>query len=311
MTEINQKTICARFSMPELGKKSLKKPKTQVLALLLILLISPLVTAQEKAGIIKKKATIAEKKANTAEKRGKNAMATIRQSASIMKLLKKKMSMGERIAFWANSFIDTPYDTDPLGIYVRQNRIIVDETADCMYLVFRCVELALANSPEDSEIWGLKLRFFKGGLLDEEGFVTNYDERFQYGRMMIDSGRWGREITPELGEILFAPGTKQAGPDLAYIPSLSIAQGKIEGLKPGDIIYFVKDPQKRVVGEIIGHMGIIDIKEGIIMLIHASGSKKSTKSEGGGQVKILPLAEYMKNTGFIGASFTRMDLVFK
>lgn len=233
----------------------------------------------------------------------------LRNSTGVFKLLKKRMPLSERIAFWANTFIDTPYDVDPLGAYVRSRRIVVDHEVDCMYLVFRSVELALASSPEDAVIWGYKLRFKRGAELDEAGMVKNYNERFRYSRRMIDSGRWGREIAPELAPTIFAPGTEEAGPDLAYVKSSDIAEGLINSkLQPGDLIYFVKDPSKRVVGEMIGHMGIIDVQTGVPMLIHASGSKRSKTRSGGGRVKVVPLTDYFSKTGFIGAAFTRMDL---
>ncbi len=53
-----------------------------------------------------------------------------------------KLPLDKRIAYWAGRFIGTPYDTDPLGLYVRTNRIVADEKVDCMYLTFRSVELA-------------------------------------------------------------------------------------------------------------------------------------------------------------------------
>ena len=51
--------------------------------------------------------------------------------------------LGEKIAFWAEKFLGTPYDRDPLGEYVTRAAIEADEKVDCMYLTFRAVELAL------------------------------------------------------------------------------------------------------------------------------------------------------------------------
>ncbi|MCK4911383.1 MAG: hypothetical protein KAR83_07060, partial [Thermodesulfovibrionales bacterium] len=47
------------------------------------------------------------------------------------------MPIGERIARWAEAFLGTPYDTDPLGAYVSSNAIVADMSVDCMYLTFR------------------------------------------------------------------------------------------------------------------------------------------------------------------------------
>ncbi len=106
---------------------------------------------------------------------------------------------GERIAFWADYFVGTPYDKDPLGEYVTRKAIVADERVDCMYLVFRSVELALSSSPAGAQQTALDKRFHTKGVLDG-GTVVNYDDRFQYGEEMIDSGKWGREITGELRE---------------------------------------------------------------------------------------------------------------
>lgn len=106
--------------------------------------------------------------------------------------------VGERIAFWAEQYIDVPYDTDPLGDYVRKKVIVTDERVDCMYLTFRSVELALGKNPADAEALALEKRFHRKGIV-EDGKVLNYDDRFRLGEDMIASGKWGREVTSELG----------------------------------------------------------------------------------------------------------------
>ena len=45
--------------------------------------------------------------------------------------------VGEKIAFWAERFVGTPYDEDPQGEYVTKATIVADERVDCMYLTFR------------------------------------------------------------------------------------------------------------------------------------------------------------------------------
>jgi len=56
--------------------------------------------------------------------------------------LLKDRPIGEKIAFWAEKFVGTPYDPDLLGEYVSKEVIVADERVDCMYLTFRAVELA-------------------------------------------------------------------------------------------------------------------------------------------------------------------------
>lgn len=207
------------------------------------------------------------------------------------------LSTGERIAAWAESFVGTPYDPDPLGEYVRRKVIVADERVDCMYHVFRSVELALSNTPEEAVMAALRLRFRGSGML-VDGKVTNYDTRFEYAIDMLMSGKWGRDVTGELGETTEVPGSRGHGP-VSIIPRDRVADSA-GGMLSGDIIYFVKDPEKRVVGEIVGHMGIIRREGRDVWLIHAGGSKKK-----GGEVRKLLLSEYVSRMPFVGIAVGR------
>jgi len=217
-----------------------------------------------------------------------------------------RLSPGKRIAYWAGRFISTPYDPDPLGLYVRANRIVTDGKVDCMYHTFRSVELARSSSPFEAIDQALTLRFItKGELAD--GVVTNYDQRFQYGEDMVFSGKWGRNVTAELGAIKTIAGSR--GRDQADILSKATLQTKgfQKKLQDGDIIYWVKDPKKRVVGEIVAHLSIVHIKNGKPYLIHASGDKDRTDRPGGGEVKEVPFSGYVQNMRFVGAFVTRFE----
>jgi len=68
---------------------------------------------------------------------------------------------------------------------------VADERVDCMYLTFRAVELALSYSPEEAVQIALEKRFHSKGVL-KDGQIMNYDDRFEYGEDMIESGKWGR-----------------------------------------------------------------------------------------------------------------------
>jgi hypothetical protein len=218
-------------------------------------------------------------------------------------------SMGQRIAYWAEAFLGTPYDTDPLGRYVREEKIVVDDAVDCMYLTFRSVELALSRTPEEAIENALNLRFHGKGKLEGDR-VTNYDDRFQYGEDMIDSGKWGKEITSEIGETMRIKGSRGRD-EVVIFPKGGFL--KIVGaqhavpLQDGDIVFFIKAPEKRAVGEIVGHIGIVSIKEGIPYLIHAGGTKKNDSSEGGGKVVSVRLLEYIEKMRFVGVRVTRFQ----
>ncbi|MEK6726419.1 MAG: hypothetical protein AABY54_07735 [Deltaproteobacteria bacterium] len=224
----------------------------------------------------------------------------------------REKSVGQRIAHWAEAFVGTPYDTDPLGKYVREERIVADDAVDCMYLTFRTVELALSMAPEDAVKNALNLRFRSKGRLDGER-VLNYDDRFEYGEDMIDSGKWGKEMTSDLGRTVRIKGSRGRNEvviipkdELAMITNLDVG-GMSTPFRDGDIIFFIKEPSKRVVGEIVGHIGIISVRAGVPYLIHASGQKDSADSKGNGTVKSVRLFEYVGNMRFAGIRVTRFQ----
>jgi len=218
----------------------------------------------------------------------------------------KDKPVGERIALWAEKFTDVPYDGDPLGEYVSKATIVADERVDCVYLTFRAVELALSHTPEEAIQVALDKRFRSKGVL-KEGRVLNYDDRFEYGEDMIESGKWGKEVTSEIGRTIKIKGSR--GKDFVEILSPDEVMRGMKRLKSGDILFFATKPEKRKVGEIVGHMGIIKVEKtgrnagsGGFFLIHASGIK-----ERGGAVKKVLLKEYLSKTGFLGVKITRFE----
>jgi len=224
---------------------------------------------------------------------------------SVLESSVKESPVGNRIAFWAEQFIGTPYDMDPLGDYVTRAAIVADERVDCMYLTFRAVELALSNSPEKAIDRALTMRFHTRGVL-KDGKVVNYDDRYQDGIDMIRSGKYGAEITARLGK------TRQisepnSGDPIDFLPAVEVRKGMNE-LITGDIIFFVGDPSRRAVGGIIAHMGIlkVELKDGgsirTVYLIHASGTKKR-----GGSVKKVLLDEYLAHMQHAGAKISRLN----
>ncbi len=206
--------------------------------------------------------------------------------------------LGERIAFWAEKFVGTPYDMDPLGEYVSKATLVADERVDCMYLTFRAVELALSRTAEDALQVALEKRFRSKGIL-KEGKVLNYDDRFEYGEDMISSGKWGREITGEMGKTFRINGSR-GNPIVEILSPVELLK-KTGSLKSGDILFLIKKPEERSRMEVVGHIGIIKVEESRgACLIHASGTK-----EKGGSVKEVLLQEYVSKMSFIGVKITR------
>lgn len=216
------------------------------------------------------------------------------------------LPLGRRIAYWAARFIGTPYDPDPLGLYVRTRRIVADDKVDCMYHTFRSVELAMTQTPEEAVQKALDLRFIMHGRL-EDGIVSNYEDRFQYGEDMVMSGKWGRNITAELGGVKRIPGSR-GWDGVEILPKAVLATKAVQKrLCDGDIIFWVKDPKKRVIEEIVGHLSIVRLKNGRPFIIHAAGSKSlnNWNTADCGVVKEVPFADYVANMRFIGAFVTR------
>jgi hypothetical protein len=210
------------------------------------------------------------------------------------------LPLGERIARIAESFVGTPYDPDPQGSYVTRRAIVADDRVDCMYLTFRAVELALGGSPAEAEALALALRFRTHGRV-EGGTVLNYEDRFEYGMDMLASGKWGEDVTRALlpGSTVEVAGSRGHA-TVAMLPRERVAEA-LPAFLSGDIVYFVKRPARRVVGEIVGHMGIVRREGDEVYLIHASGGKG-----GGGEVVKLPLAEYARTMPFVGIVVGRL-----
>lgn len=210
----------------------------------------------------------------------------------------KDHTLGYRIAAWAELFVGTPYDPDPLGAYVRREAVISDDLADCMYHTFRSVELALTLSPHEAVDIALEKRFKTRGVV-EGGRVINYDDRYQYGMDMLRSGEWGRDVTSEL------PGTKSIEGARGVESVKILPKGEVESaaayLMSGDIVFFVKDPGRRLVGEVVGHIGILKREGDELYLIHASGSKNKQ-----GVVKKVPFLGYVADMPFIGILVGRL-----
>lgn len=212
----------------------------------------------------------------------------------------KDYPFGERIAFWAERFIGTPYDPDPLGEYVRKQTIVADERVDCMYLTFRSVELAMSDSYAQTVVRALSERFITRGKLDSEGRVMNYEDRYQYGIDMVRSGKFGTDMSKSIARTVRIEGSRDIeAVDIIYKEESLKA---IEKMKSGDIIFFIKDPSTRKVGEIVGHIGIAYRDKTDMTLIHASGTKNGT-----GVVRKVALEQYLAKMPFIGIIVTRFD----
>ena len=227
-------------------------------------------------------------------------------------LLQKELIMkpiGERIAFWAEKFVGTPYDSDPRGEYVTKKAVVADERVDCMYLTFRAVELGLAKTPAEALMIALDKRFISRGRI-AGGIVVNYEDRFQRGEDMLTSGKWGRDVTEKIGPATETEGLKDGRKikilskgtlqSLFAVPNSHALQ--IPSFRSGDLIFFIKSPAQRISGEIVGHIGIVKEEWGIFYLVHAKGTKNK-----GGMVEKVLLSKYFSSMPFAGIQISRFD----
>ena len=206
--------------------------------------------------------------------------------------------VSERIAYWAERFVGTPYDTDPLGLYVQREAIVADDRIDCMYHVFRSRELAETSTPAGAVKAALDLRFHHRGVL-KDGRVVNYGDRFEYGEDMLRSGKWGRDVTAALGPTIKIPGARGVTA-YAILPKAAIPSS-LPALQSGDILYWVKKPARRVHDEVVGHIGVL-VREGEeVFLVHAAGTKTR-----GGAVRKVRLLDYLGPMSFIGVMVGRI-----
>jgi len=172
-----------------------------------------------------------------------------------------------------------------------------------MYHIFRSVELALSQTPEEAVQVALEKRFHSRGLLENDR-VVNYQDRFQYGEDMIESQKWGQEVTAAIGPTNRIQGSRGKEIFEVLLPQ-GLWMGK-ERLKTGDLFFFMTFPEKRKVGEGVGHIGVLTIEgqppDLKLFLIHAGGTKKR-----GGSVKKVLLNEYLKQMPFVGIRITRFE----
>lgn len=208
-------------------------------------------------------------------------------------------SIGDRIVFYAKKFIGVPYDPDPMGAYVREKKIIYDWEVDCMYLVFRSVELAFAEGDDEKSVKvALDKRFRTTGIL-KDGYVINYEDRFEYGEDMFLSGKWGKVLEVNRNFIKEVYSSR-LNMNIKYVPKR--AYSKVRDLiKNGDIVFFVKDPSKSVKGEVVGHLGILEVSNDIY-LIHAKGKKGR-----GGKVVRERFKDYLDKTQYLGFVVSRFE----
>ena len=231
------------------------------------------------------------------------------------------LPVGERVGRWARRFLTAPgieYRFGPEeGGYVALGRIVMDERHDYVSFVYRCTELARSGSAAAAVDRALATRFAGAdldSLADGQGRV-DYDrpEHLDFSLDMVHSGLWGRDVTGELSGAAWdlVGSARYAAGSFRYVPDESLAPGE---LAEGDVVWLVLDPGhpagarlRREFGLVIGHLGLVILREGAPWLVHAASSELPGWYAAGGIVTV-PLTVYLERVErFAGVIVTRLD----
>ena len=144
--------------------------------------------------------------------------------------------------------------------------------------------------------------------LDKDNLVTNYENRFDYSEDMISSGKWGKSIYAN-EEMSVMTGSRHYK-RFYYVKSNDFINSKKmqQRVQSGDILFLFKFPEKRSKSqEAIGHLGILEVKNGEIYFIHASGNKRFDLPQG--KVVKVKLTDYLagKKDKWAGIYVTRIE----
>lgn len=213
----------------------------------------------------------------------------------------------DRIGLWARRYLKGQGIEYRFGLaeggYVDEGALVRDDRQDCVSLMYRVTELARASSGADAVAWALRTRFAGApadSVVDAEGKV-DYDrpEHLDFSLDMIRSGHWGRDVTGGLSGARpdSAGSSRYPAGSFTTVPESDLVEDE---LHEGDIAWFILDPAhetggklRREYGLVIGHIGIVIIRDGRPWLVHAASSGLEGWYEGG-TVVTVPLTVYLE-----------------
>lgn len=186
--------------------------------------------------------------------------------------------------------------------YVSEGRLAPGTTYDCISLVYRITELALARDARDALALALSRRFAGAppeSVVTADGRV-DYDrpEHLDYSVDMIRSGLWGTDVTAQL------TGARADSVGSSRYAAGSIVTVPAGGLRPselchGDVVWFVLSAEhpsaaalRRQYGLMIGHAGIVVVNDGEVWLVHAASRPLPAWYDAPGVVAV-PLTAYL------------------
>ena len=230
--------------------------------------------------------------------------------------------IGPKISSWAISR-ETETNSYLFGLaeggYVTEGRLITGGQDDCISFMYRCTELARAQTKRENYSWALRTRFAGApinSIVGANGRV-DYDrpEHLDFSLDMIRSGIWGRDVSGEVGGAQAdAIGTSRYPADsFSWIPADSLDHTR---LKQGDIVWFVLNPENKKAqkvrdeyGLVVGHVGVMArcAKGDQLCLVHAASSDLPGQYKGG-QVVSVDLSVYLERVDrYAGVFVTRLE----
>ncbi len=217
------------------------------------------------------------------------------------------LPLAARIGAWARRFVAAGGASYCFGLdddgYAALGRLVLDQRQDCISLLYRVTELARAADGREAVAWALRTRFAgapAAEVVGPDGRV-DYDHpaHLDYSLDMVRSGWWGQDVTARLtGARPDSLGTaRYAAGSFTWVPENSMVPGE---LREGDIAWLVlapDDARARALrdehGLVIGHVGIVIVKDGGPWLVHAAGSGLPGWYQGNAVVEV-PLAVYLE-----------------
>ena len=211
-----------------------------------------------------------------------------------------------RLGAWARRFLAAGGATYCFGLnddgYAAQGRLVLDDRQDCISLLYRTTELARAADGREAVAWALRTRFAGARPADVVGpdGRVDYDHpaHLDYSLDMVRSGWWGEDVTAQLtGARADSLGTARypAG-SFVWVPEDALVPGE---LQEGDIAWLVlapDDARARAMrdehGLVIGHVGIVIVKDGEPWLVHAASSGLEGWYDGDAVVEV-PVVAYL------------------
>lgn len=247
--------------------------------------------------------------------------------ASILRKVKDISGWNDRIIAITQEFIGTPYVGHTLNVPTEEMLYINTTALDCTTFVETVIALSLAaeskNAGVDDFAKNLQSIRYRNGLID------GYPSRLHYiSEWAIDNAKRGNfnEITgnsplaeTRVKTINYMTQNRQQYPALenedvflaieeneknlkdlkfALIPTSEVDNAASDFLKSGDIAAIVTDKK----GLDVSHIGVINIKDGIPYLIHASSKYNKVVND------TVPLASYLKRQGSPGIRVFRREV---